>query len=741
MARMRESYRSMFENSPQPMYVVEPSTLRFREVNDAAVRQYGYTREELLTMTLVDIWPPDQIENNREIVARPLPLHAVIMRHRKKDGSQCWVEIRANELSFEGRVSRLVLVDDVTARFATEKARKAAEARFARLADSGIIGIIVTNLDGRVVEVNDVLLDLVGHSRDAVLSGDVQWTELTPHEWRDLNERAREQLVSTGVSGLREKEYIRKDGARVPVLVGSAMLDGASGDCISFVLDLRQNRLAAAAVEHLRQARASEATFRGFVEAVPDAVIIIGRDDRIVLVNSQTERLFGYARDDLIGHPAETMMPERFRDHYRSRLEDHFAGPPAAGPRLREGHGLRKDGTEFPFESTVGLLESEGGTLLCSSVRDTTDRNKAEEARLRLAALVEASDDAIIGKTFEGIVTSWNGGASRLFGYSAEEMIGRSITILFPFDRQDEEPEILKQLAAGRVMRFDTVRLHKDGHEIHASVTSSPVRDSAHNLTGISKVVRDITERRQAEVALARAKDAAEAANRELEAFSYSVAHDLRGPLRGMNGFAQLLLDTYRDKLDADGQDWLQEIILSAGKMGSLIDGLLALARLTRSELRREPVDLSAVARAAVKQLSALEPHRVVETMIQRSLDAEVDLPLARALVENLLGNAWKFTGNVSAARIEFGETEKEGKRTFFVRDNGAGFDMAFANKLFSPFQRLHSVDEFPGTGIGLATVQRIVQRHGGRIWAEAAVDCGATFYFTLPARPSGTTP
>jgi light-regulated signal transduction histidine kinase (bacteriophytochrome) len=304
-----------------------------------------------------------------------------------------------------------------------------------------------------------------------------------------------------------------------------------------------------------------------------------------------------------------------------------------------------------------------------------------------------------------------------------------------------EEPAILEHLAAGQVERFETVRLHKDGREIHVSVTSSPVRDSSGKLTGASKVVRDITARRRAEVALARAKDAVDAANRELEAFSYSVAHDLRAPLRGMNGFARLLLDNYSGKLDAEGQDWLQEITLNAGRMAALIDELLALAKVTRSVPRRENVDLSSVARAVASELSLAEPRRVVDVVVEGGLIADVDPPLARALLENLLGNAWKFTSKVPAARIELGARETDGERVFFVRDNGAGFDMAFAGKLFAPFQRLHTATEFPGTGIGLATVQRIVHRHGGRIWAEGVVGAGATISFTIPSRARESTP
>jgi light-regulated signal transduction histidine kinase (bacteriophytochrome) len=208
-----------------------------------------------------------------------------------------------------------------------------------------------------------------------------------------------------------------------------------------------------------------------------------------------------------------------------------------------------------------------------------------------------------------------------------------------------------------------------------------------------------------------------------------------------MNGFAQVLLDRYRDKLDAEGQDWLQEILLNARRMGGLIDALLSLARLARSEMRPQRVDLSALARAVAARLAARDPGRDVTLVIADDLHADLDPHLALALLENLLGNAWKFTGGTAAARIEFGTVESEGASAFFVRDNGAGFDMAFTEHLFGPFQRLHSADEFPGTGIGLATVQRIVHRHGGRVWADGRVGEGATFFFTLPNRSAEAAP
>jgi light-regulated signal transduction histidine kinase (bacteriophytochrome) len=231
---------------------------------------------------------------------------------------------------------------------------------------------------------------------------------------------------------------------------------------------------------------------------------------------------------------------------------------------------------------------------------------------------------------------------------------------------------------------------------------------------------------------LRQATAAIEAANRELEAFSYSVAHDLRAPLRGIDGFSQALLEDYAEKLDEEGKQYLRYLCQSAQLMGELVDGLLSLARVSRSELHREPLDLAGLAGPVLSQLRRSEADRSIETVVPPSVPAEGDRRLLRVVLENLLGNSWKFTRGRGPARIELGTESRDGRCVYFIRDNGAGFDMAYAGKLFGAFQRLHSTSEFEGTGIGLATVQRIIARHCGRIWAEAKVGQGATFYFTL---------
>ena len=252
-------------------------------------------------------------------------------------------------------------------------------------------------------------------------------------------------------------------------------------------------------------------------------------------------------------------------------------------------------------------------------------------------------------------------------------------------------------------------------------------------------LLKEIVERKRAEegirqlnVDLLQQTSQLEASNQELQAFSYSVSHDLRAPLRGIDGFSQAVLEDYQDKLDATGQGYLQRVRTASQRMSQLIDAMIDLARLTRAELHTKPVNLSTMAQAILDDLEKMNPERQVKCQIAEGVVAHADPQLLQAVLENLLGNAWKFTNQHSQARIEFGLVPHNGHSAYFVRDNGAGFDMTYVHKLFGAFQRLHAFSEFPGIGIGLATVQRIIQRHGGKIWAEGSVGAGATFYFTL---------
>jgi PAS domain S-box-containing protein len=306
----------------------------------------------------------------------------------------------------------------------------------------------------------------------------------------------------------------------------------------------------------------------------------------------------------------------------------------------------------------------------------------------------------------------------------------------------DELP-LTRAVKQGEVVNDEVWVLRQpSGHEITILCNAGPIRDQHDNIVGGIIAWRDVTERIRAEDELKRVTSSLqqqtallEAANKEMEAFTYSVSHDLRAPLRAVDGFSKAILEDYTDKLDEEGREDLGFIRAGAQQMGKLIDDMLRLSRVGRAEMRVELVDVSALVRAIADDLQRQDPVRQVAWQITPGLSAWGDQSLLQIMLENLLSNAWKFTGKSTTAQIAFFATTQDGDTVYAIRDNGAGFDMAYVNKLFAPFQRLHTAEEFPGTGIGLAIVQRIIARHGGRVWAEGAVNQGATLYFTLPAR------
>jgi PAS domain S-box-containing protein len=284
----------------------------------------------------------------------------------------------------------------------------------------------------------------------------------------------------------------------------------------------------------------------------------------------------------------------------------------------------------------------------------------------------------------------------------------------------------------GKMLFTERPIVMPNGKLRHNLLSSSPVRDAEGNIVAMLEIVKDITERKQLEEDLKRKTVELEALNKELESFSYSVSHDLRAPLRSIDGFSQVLLEDYAENLNTQGKDYLQRVRTASQRMAEIIDALLELSRVIRSELQLEQVNLSEMAQKIAIGLQERQPERQVEFIITPGLIINGDARLLKLVLENLIGNAWKFTGKQPHAKIEFGVTDPEAESVFFVRDNGVGFDIAYADKLFSAFRRLHSADEFSGIGIGLATVKRIIHRHGGRVWAEGEVGKGATFYFTL---------
>jgi PAS domain S-box-containing protein len=455
---------------------------------------------------------------------------------------------------------------------------------------------------------------------------------------------------------------------------------------------------------------------RDVLDSLLEGCQVIGFDFRYLYVNDLAAAQGRRPKEELLGRtmtecypgidqtPMFSLLERSMAERTHEQMENEFTFP---------------DGTRIVFE--LRFVPVPQGVCILSL--DITER------RHRLAAIVDDSDDAIIGRTLDGIVTSWNKSAERIFGFSATETIGRRLELV-----PDEavEAALLARLVDGEhIGHFETARTRRDGERVEVSVTLSPVRDGRGNIIGVSEIARDVTESTATRLELVRAKEAAEAANRELESFSYSVAHDLRAPLRSIDGFSQALVEDYTEVLDDDGRKYLRYVRESAQLMAELIEDMLTLSRVARSELRRERLDLSELARAACARLSRHAPDRKIEIVIPEGLEGEGDSRLLSVVFDNLFANAFKFTSKRAVAHIELG-VEPGSTPAFFVRDNGAGFDMAYAGKLFGVFQRLHTAHEFEGTGVGLATVQRIIHRHGGRVWAAGEIDSGATFYFTL---------
>ncbi|MBI5688071.1 MAG: DUF3365 domain-containing protein [Verrucomicrobia bacterium] len=499
------------------------------------------------------------------------------------------------------------------------------------------------------------------------------------------------------------------------------------------------------AEEALRQ---SEEKFRSIVESSPAAMHFyrLESDSRLVLTgtNPAAERISSGGHQNLVGKTIEEVFPN-LRDTQVLELHRKVARGDL-GPQAFEMP--YKDERVFGFYDVRVFRTGPG--IIASILVDITERKQAEqELRAYSHRLALATEAAVMGVWEWDVLANavtWDDRMFEMYGIPSTETMTyqRWAEMMHAEDVTQVERQLRRAVTEKKAGYFNfRIIRGNDGAVRHIQAAASVIADERGQVTNVVGVNFDITGRKLAEEEIRKLNTELEqrvadrtiqlaAANRELESFAYSVSHDLTAPLRGIDGWSLALMEDYSERLDERARQYLGRIRAETQRMAQLIDDLLKLSRVTRAEMRTNPVDMTGLAESIALRLQEDLPHRQLEFVIQPGLGDQGDERLLRIALTNLLGNAVKFTSKRPAARIEFGLTHVKDRPAYFVRDNGAGFDMAFAKKLFGAFQRMHRASEFPGTGIGLATVQRIIQRHGGRIWAEAQVNQGATFYFTL---------
>lgn len=603
----------------------------WQRVNTKLCEIFGYTEAELTKLTYQEITYaedlPNDIEQVRKILADEISTYSIEKRFIRKDGSLVWANLTVSLLrdNYNNPEYFISVIEDISQRKNAElklqltfQQLQENEARLNRIIHSNIAGIFFSSLDNVIFDANDNFLKMIGYTREEIISGKITRTAITPIEYQESDRLILKELTQKGFVNNYEKQYIRRNGKRIDVLINHILLKQTRTEAVAFVLDITERKSAEQALLE------SEQRFRKMADEAP---IMLWMTD----------------------HEGKTIYANKYWLDYVGLTLEQYTG-------------------QFRPDTEAIHLE---------------DRARAK------ALLIESVQQQ---KTYTATVR---------------------------YRRSDGE---YRWISINGNPRF-TPSGDFVGHVgICQDVTESKLaRDK------LKKFARELEQRvdeRTREIQLV---------NKELEAFSYSVSHDLRAPLRSIDGFSNIIATRYADALDPQGKEYFRFIRENTQRMGQLIDDLLQLSRISRVELDLHEINLSQMAEEITKYIQLQSPTREVKFFISPNIIANADPRLLRIVLDNLLDNAWKFTGKIADAAIEFSAYNEAEQTIYVVRDNGAGFDMKFANKLFGAFQRLHSMDEFPGTGIGLATVLRIIHRHKGRVWASGEPGKGATFYFTLP--------
>jgi len=638
-------------------------------------------------------------------------------------------------------VARSIRRSDVR-REVAERSLEEGRIQFEAILQSAMDAIITLDENQKILVVNASAETMFGYQAADLIGQSIDL--LIPKGFREQHDErvtdfGESRVTALKMGALRSLSGLRSGGEEFPV--EASISRARVSDRLLYTLILRDVTERVRIENELRITR--ERFFKAFSASANPASITALESGRYVDVNESFLQATGFSREEVIGRTATELGIWAEAGQRTPIVNALKSGQPI---RNLEHRYRNKKGEERIWLLCADLIDLDGEPCIIGSRTDVTERKRVEEelARSEVSFRELFSNNPIPMWVFEKRTLRFlqvNDAAVERYGYSREEFMRMSIEQIRPSGELPNLSNLIQRYMTSSRVSEEARHRTRDGKLLDVHIVAQDFKMDGKDARLV--VSYDITEEKRAANQIALLNVELEnrvtertaqlaAANKELEAFSYSVSHDLRAPLRSIDGFSKALLEDYADKLDNPGRNYLERVRSATQNMAQLIDDLLELSRVTRAEMRREKVDLSSIAISVLTELQRLEPMREVKVHVEQGLIAVADHRLMRVVLQNLLSNSWKFTSKRKSQEIQFGAASNNGHIVYQVKDNGAGFDMAYSGKLFGPFQRLHSAKEFPGTGIGLATVQRIINRHGGKVWAEGSIDNGATFYFTL---------
>jgi|GEM_PF-738311 PAS domain S-box-containing protein len=797
-----ESFRSLAERANDAIFISDAQG-RYVFANERAAVLTGYPVSELLTVRFRDIVRPEDVgwleaRAAARLRGEPQPSQYEVTI-RRRDGQEIPLELSVARTFWQGAAATLAVARDITERKQAELALRIERDRAEELLN--IAGAIIVALDARgdVTLLNRAGQQTLGYPASELIGRN--WFETcVPERVRGATLGAFHDLMAGRLEPAEffENEVLTRDGRERLIAWHNSLLRDESGritGTLSSGTDITDEREAQASLAE------SEERYRSLVENSPEP-IIVHRDGVVLFTNAAAVDFLGaHEPGELTGRPLWSFLDEVSHELVRTRLRQ-IVEQGQKVPNVEETF-VRRDGSIRIAEVASTLINYLGAPAVQTMIRDITQRKLAEaellalrdrleqqvqartaeltlvnrqlqqeveehrraeeqlrQSEVRFRGVFEQAPTGMCLTSPDGRFLDVNQALCRMLQYTHAELAATGFAAVTHPDDLPASKECLRSLLAGErdTHNFEKRYIKKTGDILWTDVSIFLLRTAQGTPQYFITHIFDITGRRIREERirelnreLEKAIAQLETTNRELESFSYSVSHDLRAPLRSLDGFSQALLEDSAKQLDQSGRDHLNRIRAASQRMGQLIDDLLKLSRVTRSELHPESVNLSRLAQDIIDELSQAEPDRKITIIIAPDLHAVGDARLLRVLLANLLGNAWKFTSRRPDPVIEFGMRNADfgiphspfrnphcdsRNPIFFVRDNGVGFDMTYISKLFNAFQRLHGIEDFPGSGIGLATAQRVVLRHEGQIWAQAVPDQGATFYFTLTPAP-----